>query len=449
MKKRNRIIEEGYDFEVLYNWDCLQRIARHPKYEKLCKDLDFDKDVIAVKESLSRDTSQLDVKWEKFKLLASEEYKALTKDKPSKSAEYLKNYPQKEDQYLRDLFGEEDSKTALHKKLLERIRIRFGLITPIRPDFIRENKYPPIIKHSDGREESLFSAMPIFHRNPFAVSFISSRPKEDKDGNILLNPIHEWHFLVLKIDVAAHFKSQIVSGVKELIDAYRGMIMRKYKIVKPCRRLKQRLRGSDDEISMTFKIDLLADEKDIISELHKAIGLKPSKNRYHLEKRINYYEIWDERAEGVSFPEIAQEYGIKLDTAKKRFQCAFELIFDRNYYHDLWWKLFHPYPSKRYRPSLIFSSEVSASTSEDGGDKDSDFIEERVPANSSFYDDPQVRSLWLDIQKSCSQCREECKPPLTQEDIEEWRPCPKIMDDLTEDISHESRQFYLEKSRES
>jgi hypothetical protein len=404
VKKKNEIIQEGYDFEVLYNWDCLQRIVRHPKYKKLCEYLEFDNAGFALRELRRNPNSLIESGHHSWQRLEKAE----------------------------------NERIAGQERLLEHIRSRFGLVAPVQTEIILSKKYAP----------SFFSNIPMFNKNPFAVSFISSRTKEDKNGEILLNPIHQGHFLVLKIDAAAHFKSQIVSGVKELIDAYRGMIARKYKIVKPCRRLRQRLRGSNGEMSMTFKIDLLADEKDVLRELRKAIGLTPTQNRYHLEKRINYYEIWDKRADWVSFSEIANEYDINLSAAKKRFQRAFDLIFNRKYHHDLWWKLFSPDPKKRNQPFLIFSSQIKPLTSENDGDNDSGFIEERVPESFSAYDANAVL-LWLDIQKHCSKCREECKPPLAQEDIKEWRPCPKLAEDLTEDMSPKSRQFYLEKSRQT
>ena len=112
-RKKNEIIQQGFDFEVLYNWDCLQRIASHPKYKKLYEYLEFDSDGFAVTDLLGRDSTKLDSDWKNFKVLAYEEYEKLKRDNPSKAAKYLTRHSRQEEEFLKNLFGEENNKIAL------------------------------------------------------------------------------------------------------------------------------------------------------------------------------------------------------------------------------------------------------------------------------------------------------------------------------------------------
>jgi len=53
--------------------------------------------------------------------------------------------------------------------------------------------------------------------------------------------------------------------------------------------------------------------------------------RSHFEKRRRYYRVWEERKQKKSFKAISKKLSIDVDTAKKEFYRAYELIMERSY----------------------------------------------------------------------------------------------------------------------
>ena len=86
----------------------------------------------------------------------------------------------------------------------------------------------------------------------------------------------------------------------------------------------------------SFEIDISRTDNEIITSLlrwirtmRKAKAIAPKRDTF--EKREKYYQIWDDRKERKDFSIISKEHGISIDTAKKRFYRAYELIIGKPY----------------------------------------------------------------------------------------------------------------------
>lgn len=247
-KEKAKIIKNGYDYEVLLNYDYLQRIVRHPDYQKFCEDLIFDKEGFAITDLLL--------------LISDESEKIKLRDKERQELE-----------------KKEKEGIDKQRNLLDKIRNEFRVTEPIDPKKVRTEKYPP----------EFYSNIPFFEKNPFAVSLIFLRTGTDEKGRLISTPIHEGHFLLMDIDPLAIYKKQVKSGVKDYISTYKEMVEGEYTAIIPCELLRK------NDILITIKIDLLADEKDIFSEIRKYIN--PATDRTHIKKKG--WVLWNLGFKGI------------------------------------------------------------------------------------------------------------------------------------------------------
>jgi len=116
--------DAGYQFEVLRNYDLLQRIVRNPEYSRWCEKISFDNDGFAET----------------------------------------------------DLFV-----CAIHQECIKEIRKRFGLKQPIHPSVILQNKYSPeFFSQVPIFERDPFACMLEFHRSKDQDEEIVSTPIHDE-----------------------------------------------------------------------------------------------------------------------------------------------------------------------------------------------------------------------------------------------------------------------------
>lgn len=114
------LMKDGYDFEVLLNYDYLQRIARNRDYETLCEKITFDEDGFA--------------------------------DPPSFSS----------------------------NEIFEQIRKDFGLTTVVQPSVILRNKYSQeFFSQIPLFERDPFATMLVFQRSENEKGEIISTPIHD------------------------------------------------------------------------------------------------------------------------------------------------------------------------------------------------------------------------------------------------------------------------------
>lgn len=410
---------EGYEFEVLRNYDTLQRVVRNPDYGRLCENLTFDGDGFAEIDTVTFSNGTSD-----HVALPDRECEAALKA-------------------LQERISQQEG-------CLENLRKTFGLIQPIQPSVILQHKHRP----------EFFSQIPIFEKDPFACMLVFQRSKEDtvskkppkpvfpgseEDGGIVSSPIHDTHYLVTDIDLLAPAKA-IKSAVKEYLEMYREY-------------LPMTLKGTDSPACeflhagmdhARFKVNMLSFDKDIFQEIEKYTT--PPKNHMHFEKRNGCYAVWDRRREQEPFSKITLRLGLNEDQARKRFRRAFTLVTGKEYNESIWKELILDYLVKKAKSSsgqeqveaykelgkfekvkqqnrLLMEKEGSEEEQ-----KRKRWMKENIPSNS-LCDDPRVAEILIDIKRLCRACPDtECKAKglsnQMAEDLSNF-DCPQIYKFLT------------------
>ena len=410
----------GYEFEVLRNYDLLQRIVRNSDYERLCEEITFDKDGFAEIDPLSLANVENDI--EKFAI------KQCDKVIKIRGVTWVKK------EYKERLKVREE-KINNEQGRLKQIRKKFGLTQPIHPSIILENKFSP----------EFFSQIPIFERDPFACMLEFHRT-ENQDGEILSTPIQDDQCFLIRIDRMAPAKA-VKSAINEYLTLYREYLPMGLKdsAAPAC----ECLHIGNDQVRL--KINMLSFNRDIFREIEKYLA--PPTEWIHFKARSGCYSIWDKRKEQASFSEIALKFRVKEDQARKRFRRAFELITGQEYNKSMRQELIRNHLVKKAVNSKgkeqinafeelgkfedIKQREKSLEEKRGGPEKQKEKRQKKENSQSDSISDDQMSQLFLKeiLEQICPNCPDtECEAKrVTVSTIKDITilECPRVHDYLT------------------
>ena len=183
--------------------------------------------------------------------------------------------------------------------------LKFGLNILVDPDC---DPFAPFIL-----EGSVFS-------EGRAVKVLSYSFEMNQEGEVEhIPPLEDGKYLTVKIDVTRLLDKEIVPDIKKTVKESREFI--------------------DEGVEP----EMIINRKTLVSEPRSKNLLMDQegsnyKSRANFEKRMEYYEIWDWRSQGMAYEEIGlktrkknEKLSTAVDRAKKRYLVAHDLILGKKH----------------------------------------------------------------------------------------------------------------------